>query len=315
VTATKETPTPQPANLIAPGHSACLGCGELLAARLVLQAVGPNVIIVQATGCMEVTTTKYPESAWEVPWIHSLFDNIGAVAAGIEMALRAMGKEGSAKVIAQGGDGALADIGFGPLSGMWERGHNVMTVCYDNEAYMNTGVQRSGLTPFAARTSTSPPGKQSFGNWLPKKDMVEIALAHGLPYVATSSPAYPRDLMRKAKKAAEVQGPSYLQLLVPCPLGWGFGSAETINIGKLAIQSGIYPIVEFENGELVGWMRVPSKRPTVEEYLSKQVRFRHLAGEKAKDQVARIQAIADANIARFKLDQPPPRPAKAAGTQ
>ena len=310
MTATQESQ--QYAHLIAPGHSACMGCGELLAARLVLQAVGPNVIIVQATGCMEVTTTKYPESAWEVPWIHSLFDNVGSVGAGIEMALRAMGKEGSAKVIVQGGDGALADIGFGPLSGMWERGHDVMTVCYDNEAYMNTGVQRSGLTPFAARTSTSPPGKQSVGNWLPKKDLVAIALAHGLPYVATASPAYPRDLMRKAKKAAETKGPSYLQLHIPCPPGWGFASADTISIGKLAIQVGLYPIVEYENGELVSWMRVPSRRPTVEEYLSKQVRFRHLSGDKAKDEVARIQAIADANIARFKLDQPPPRTPKPA---
>ena len=296
-------------NLLAPGHSACAGCGELLAARLITNLIGPRQIIVQATGCLEVTTTKYPESAWEVPWIHSLFDNTGSVAAGIEVGLRALGRDGNVKVIASGGDGALADIGFGALSGMWERGHNVLTVCYDNEAYMNTGVQRSGLTPLSAKTMTSPPGKRSAGNPTTKKDLVAIALAHGLPYVATASVAYPRDLQKKVKRAAETQGPSFIQVHVPCPVGWGFGSANTLDMAKLAIQTGLYPIVEYVNGELVGWIKVPSKRLPVEEYLSKQVRYRHLLRDDGKEELARVQALADSNIARYHLDQSPPRPA------
>jgi len=293
-------------SLLAPGHTACLGCGEALAARLVINAAGPNTIIAEATGCLEIISSRYPESAWEVPWIHSLFDNTAAVAAGIEAALQATGRAGQVNVLSQGGDGATADIGFGPLSGAWERGHDVLHICYDNEAYMNTGVQRSGLTPFHARTSTSPPGKLSLGNPTLKKDMPAIALAHGVPYVATSSAAFPRDIERKVKKALSIRGPKYLQIHVPCPLGWGFDPSQTVEMGKLAVQTGLYPIFEYENGVLTGSMKV-KPRP-VEDYLKAQVRFRHLfaaKGEALEEQIRAIQQIADANLVKYQMYTPP----------
>jgi pyruvate ferredoxin oxidoreductase beta subunit len=177
--------------LFAYGHTACAGCGQSLAARLVIDAAGKNTIVANNTGCLEVFSTSYPDSAWEVPFIHSLFENSAAVASGIEAALKYLGKKDSVNVIAQGGDGGTADIGLQALSGMLERGHDILYVCYDNEAYMNTGVQRSGLTPFDTNTTTSPSGEKSSGNIRPKKPMPEIALAHGIPYVATASSGFP----------------------------------------------------------------------------------------------------------------------------
>ncbi|MDD2702454.1 MAG: thiamine pyrophosphate-dependent enzyme, partial [Candidatus Omnitrophica bacterium] len=184
-------------DLFVPGHTACAGCGQSLAARLVINAAGPNTIVVNNTGCLEVFSTKYPESAWEVPFLHSLFENAAAVASGVESALRYQGKKDSVNVIAQGGDGGTADIGLQALSGMLERGHDILYVCYDNEAYMNTGVQRSGLTPFKTNTTTTPLGEKSTGNPRPKKPLPEIMLAHGIPYMATSSVGFPQDLQRK----------------------------------------------------------------------------------------------------------------------
>jgi pyruvate ferredoxin oxidoreductase beta subunit len=281
------------------GHTACLGCGELLAARLVMQAAGPNVIVANATGCLEVTTSRYPESAWRVPWIHSLFENPSAVASGIEAALKATGKKEGTLVIGQGGDGAMADIGFGALSGALERGQDVLHICYDNEAYMNTGVQRSGMTPYDAHTTTSPSGKVSTGNPIRKKDLPAIAAAHGIAYVATTSAGYPRDIERKVKKAASIEGPKFMLIHVPCPLGWGCDASLTIEVAKLAHQTGLMPIYEMENGEVTRVMTVREAKP-VEEYLKMQVRFRHLfRGEDGKAEIARIQAIADANIKKF----------------
>ena len=283
------------------GHRACAGCGEALGARLAIDAIGENVIIANATGCLEVFSTKYPESAWSVPWIHSLFENAAAVASGIEAGLKALGKADSIHVVAQGGDGGTADIGFGSLSGMFERGHNILYLCYDNEAYMNTGIQRSGLTPFDARTTTSPPGERSWGNNTMKKDLPAIAAAHGVPYVATASVGYPHDLQAKVKRALKVKGPKYIQVHVPCPLGWGFDSSKTVAMAKLAVESGLYPLYEMEKGQ-VARVRNVAKRVPVEEYLRPQARFRHLfktpGGE---EQLRLIQEIADANAARFGL--------------
>jgi len=288
-------------SLLAPGHTACLGCGELLGARLAIDAAGPNTIVVNTTGCLEVCTSKFPQSAWRVPWIHSLFDNAGPVAAGIEASLRAQGKKQGITVIAQGGDGGMADIGFGFTSGMWERGHDVLTMIFDNEAYMNTGIQRSGLTPFDARTSTSPSGKVSFGNPRPKKDMVQIAVAHGLPYVASTSSSYARDLQTKVKKAIAIEGPTFIHVHTPCPLGWGFAAASTVEIGQLAVKTALFPVVEIEEGKVTKVMSFREKTP-VEEYLKPQARFRHLfAGNGAAEQIAQIQAIADQNIERYGL--------------
>jgi len=288
-------------HLFASGHSACVGCGQSIAVRLVLRATGPNVIVANPTGCLEVFSSNYPYSAWEVPWIHSLFENSAAIASGIEAALRFMGQLNEVRVLAQGGDGGTADIGLQALSGMLERAHDILYVCYDNEAYMNTGIQRSGLTPYAARTTTTPPGRVSFGNWRPKKDLPLIALAHGIPYVATASVGYPFDLDRKVKKAHSIRGPKYIQILVPCPLGWGFDPSLTIEIARLASETGLFPLYEYENGKLLSVRKIGKRKP-VEEYLRHQARFDHLfETEEGKEEIAKIQTIADQNIEKFGL--------------
>jgi pyruvate ferredoxin oxidoreductase beta subunit len=288
-------------SLLAPGHKACAGCGEALAARMVMDAAGPDTIVATATGCLEVFSTLYPQSAWKMPWIHSLFENSAAVASGIEVALRALGRENEAKVIAQGGDGATADIGIGCLSGMLERGHNILYVCYDNEAYMNTGVQRSGLTPFEASTTTSPSGEISWGNMTDKKPMPEIVAAHRIPYVATATVAYFKDLENKVKKALNIKGPKYIQIHCPCPLGWAHDPALTIKVAKTAVQTGLIPIFEMENGKITSVRKIAKKQP-VEEYLKLQARFRHLFRKEGRaEELKRIQEIADNNIKRYGL--------------
>ena len=284
---------------LAPGHRACMGCGQALGARLAITAAGQNVIVANATGCLEVFSTSYPDTAWRVAWIHSLFENAAAVASGVEAALKAMGRTDT-KVIAQGGDGGTADIGLQALSGMLERGHDVLYICYDNEAYMNTGVQRSSLTPFGANTSTSPRGRIGWGNETRKKDLPAIAAAHHIPYVATASVGFYQDLQRKVKKAMSITGPKYLQIHVPCPLGWAYASGETIKIAKLAVNCGLAPIYEMENGAVTGVHKISKKVPVVE-YLQPQARFRHLFQPGREKELEEIQAIADANIKRYGL--------------
>jgi pyruvate ferredoxin oxidoreductase beta subunit len=283
-----------------PGHRACAGCGQAAAVRIVMEVAGQNVVVANATGCLEVFSTPYPESAWGVPWVHSLFENAPAVASGLEAGLKRQGKLDDVRVLAFGGDGATLDIGFGALSGMFERNHDVAYFCMDNEAYMNTGVQRSGSTPFGASTTTSPAGRRSFGEDRPKKDLPAIAAAHGIPYVATASISIFADLRRKVKKALETRGAKYVQVHVPCPPGWGYDEKLSIEIGKLAVDCGLYPLVEWENGEVV---RVRKIKPVpVEDYLKPQRRFRHLfRGEDGKAQIAKIQELADANIKRYRL--------------
>jgi len=283
-----------------PGHRACAGCGQATAVRLVMEVAGPNVVVTNATGCLEVFSTPHPESAWGVPWVHSLFENASAVAAGLEAALKHKGKLDEIRVLAFGGDGATLDIGFGPLSGVLERGHDVAYFCMDNEAYMNTGVQRSGSTPFGAATTTSPAGRRSFGEDRPKKDLPAIAAAHGIPYVATASMSIVADLRRKTKKALDTRGPKYVQIHVPCPPGWGYDEKDTVDIGRMAVDCGLYPLVEWENGEVV---RVRKIKPIpVEEYLKPQRRFRHLfRSDAGKEQIAKIQELAQANIEKYGL--------------
>lgn len=283
--------------LFFPGHTACAGCGQSLAAKLVIEASGANTIVVNNTGCLEVFSTKYPETAWGVPWIHSLFENAAAVASGVEAALKYLGKKENTNVIAQAGDGGTADIGLQALSGMWERGHDILYVCYDNEAYMNTGVQRSGLTPYDTNTTTTPISSKSCGNMRPKKPMPEIANAHGIAYVATASVAFPQDIQRKVKRAVGIKGAKYLQIHVPCPLGWRYEPEWTIQVGKLAVETGLYPLVEYENGKLIAARQIQPKQ--VEEYLKTQARFKHLLNN--PEQVKIIQAIADSNINRYNL--------------
>jgi pyruvate ferredoxin oxidoreductase beta subunit len=283
--------------LFKPGHTACAGCGQAIAARLVIEAAGPNTIVVNNTGCLEVFSTRYPESAWDVPWIHSLFENAAAVASGVESALIYLGKKENTNVIAQAGDGGTADIGLQALSGMLERGHDILYVCYDNEAYMNTGIQRSGLTPFDTSTTTSPSGSRSFGNIRPKKPMPEIALAHGIPYVATCSTGFTPDLQRKVKKAISIKGPKYIQIHVPCPLGWRHEPTQTLQVAKLAVETGLYPLIEYENNALVSRKQITPK--PVEEYLKAQGRFKHLLNN--PEEIKKIQEIADNNIKKYGL--------------
>lgn len=298
--------------LLASGHRACAGCGQMIAARTVAEALGPNTIIANATGCLEVTTTPYPESAWGMPWIHSLFENASAIASGVLAALKQKGKDKQVKVVAQGGDGGTFDIGFGLISGMWERGENILYVCYDNEAYMNTGIQASGATPWAAHTTTSPSGSKSFGSAQRKKDMIAIALAHRVPYVAQTTAGFLTDITTKVKKAIEIEGPAYIQILVPCVPGWKINSAQTIKIAKLAAQTGFYPVIEFTNGELTNSMKVPKPQPKIEEYLKMQGRFKHLLSAKGgsasggktsngKKQIEFIQKLANENIEKYNL--------------
>lgn len=282
------------------GHRACLGCGQALAARLVTESAGPDVMIANATGCLEIFTTPWPESAWRIPWMHSLFENTGAIASGMEAALKAQGK--STKVIAQGGDGGTFDIGFQALSGMLERQHNVLYVCYDNEAYMNTGIQRSGSTPHAARTTTSPPGKERMGKRHLKKDLLSIIAAHHIPYAASASVAYPNDLRKKVRRAMGIEGPTFLLVHSPCPLGWGHDGMLSIEVARRAVECGLFPLVEFERGEVANVMPIRKPRP-VADYLSMQGRFRHLFGEdhRAREEREHLQALADHNIEKFGL--------------
>ena len=263
--------------LLAPGHRGCAGCGASIGVRLALKALGRNTVAISATGCLEVMTTPYPETAWEIPWIHVAFENAGAVASGVESALRIQGKD-DVNVVAFGGDGGTVDIGLQALSGAMERGHNLTYICYDNEAYMNTGIQRSGSTPYGASTTTSPQGSASFGEDRPKKNMPMIMAAHGIPYVATASIAYPEDFMKKVKKAAEIDGPAYIHLNQPCTTGWGYDSSKTISIGRLCVETGFWPLYEIENGQFKVTYR-PTERKPVKEYLEAQKRFKHLNDE------------------------------------
>ncbi|MBP7088767.1 MAG: pyruvate ferredoxin oxidoreductase [Candidatus Omnitrophica bacterium] len=285
-------------NLFVSGHTACAGCGQSMAVRIVMNAAGKNTIVANSTGCLEVFSTKAPETAFGLPWIHSLFENSAAVASGIEAALKVLGKIDKIKVISQAGDGGTGDIGLQAISGMLERGHDVLFVCYDNEAYMNTGIQRSGSTPFYANTTTSPIGKESYGNPKVKKPVVEICAAHHIPYSATASVGNPKDIERKVKKALSINGPKYLQIHVPCPLGWKSQSDQTIEIAKLAILTGLYPLVEYEYGKLVKVNKIPSPKP-VEEYLKTQGRFQHIL--KNKEALEAVQKVADKNIEYYGL--------------
>ncbi len=282
------------------GHRACLGCGQALAARLVTEASGPDVMIANATGCLEVFTTPWPESAWRLPWIHSLFENAGAVASGMEAAMKAQGK--STKIIAMGGDGSTFDIGFQALSGMLERNHNVLYVCYDNEAYMNTGIQRSSSTPHAAITTTSPAGKERMGKRHLKKDIISIIAAHHIAYAATASVAYPSDIRKKVRRALAIEGATFLQIHAPCPLGWGHDGAASIEVARLAVQSGLFPLVELERGELTGAMPLRKAVP-VSAYLKAQQRFAHLFKDepRAHEELEHLQALADHNIEIYGL--------------
>ena len=307
-TTTKAKPT-KTKQLLASGHRACAGCGQLLAAKTVINAVGPNVIVANATGCLEVTTSPYPTSAWGVPWIHSLFENAAAIGSGIHAALKKKNKLAKTKVLVQGGDGGTFDIGFGVISGMWERGEDILYVCYDTEAYSNTGMQASGATPWGSSTTTTPAGTgktiDAIGSHQPKKDIIAIALAHGLKYVAQSTSGHLEDIEAKVAKALATPGPSYIQIMTPCIPGWRIKSDMAMEVGKMGAKTGLYPLLEFENGILTNKTKInPAQKPKVQEYLKLQGRFAHLfKTTQGKAQLKLIQKIADRNIAKYELDK------------
>lgn len=286
-------------NVLTSGHRACSGCGEAMAARMVADLIGPQAIYVNATGCLQVFTTHNQQSAWQAPWIHSVFANAAAVASGVEAAMRARGEQ--TPVIVQAGDGGTFDIGLQCLSGMIERGHDVLFVCYDNEAYMNTGVQRSSSTPHAVRTTTSPPGRISEGKHHLKKDLIAIVAAHHMPYAATATVAYFPDLKAKVEKAMAIKGPRFLHVLSPCPLGWDHDAGLSVTVARLAVETGLFPLIEMEYGAVSGVMRLARQRP-VEEYLKLQGRFKHLfSGKGGVEEIRHLQALADTNIRRYGL--------------
>lgn len=277
----------------APGHRSCQGCAEALAVRLVCKALGRNVVIANATGCMEIVSSPLPYTSWRVPWFHCAFENTAAVASGIEVGLKVLMRKGripQKKIVALAlaGDGGTADIGLQALSGALERGHDFIYVCTDNEAYMNTGIQRSSSTPFGASTTTSPAGRLKPGQITWKKNMAAIAAAHNIPYVATACPSYPLDLIQKVKKAADLPGAAYIHILSVCPTGWRSAPELSIKLGRLAVETGTFPLYEVEKGRYRLSIDLPKLKP-IKEYLRLQGRFRHLTDEMIEEIQERIQ--------------------------
>jgi pyruvate ferredoxin oxidoreductase beta subunit len=288
--------------LFAPGHRMCAGCGAAIAMRWITKTIGPNAVIANATGCVEVTTTPYPETAWMHPYIHVAFENSAAVASGVEAAIKALKRKGmwdagDTKVVVIAGDGGTYDIGLQSLSGMLERRHGVLYILYDNEAYMNTGIQRSGSTPKYAWTTTTPVGTAVKGKIQWKKDIMGIVTAHRLPYAATASVAYILDMVNKIKTALEYteEGPTFLHIYAPCVPGWRYPENKTVEIARLAVETGYFPLYEWDHGKLK--LNPPSnnhldksKRKPLKEYLKLQGRFAHLT----EQEIAEIEKELDA---------------------
>lgn len=275
----------------ASGHSACSGCGMALGFRHILKAAGDDAIVVMGTGCGEVVSTPYPRTSWKHAAIHNAFETAASTASGVETALKTLGKK--TKVIVIAGDGGTFDIGFGALSGMLERGHDICYVCYDNGQYANTGIQRSGATPQYAETTTTPVGSIIKGKIQWKKPLPFIVAAHNIPYVATANPAYPLDLYNKVKKALEIKGPTYVQMFSVCVPGWKTDTSKTIEISKLAYETCVSPMFEIEKG-ILNLKVVDNKKPLVD-YLKLQGRFKHLLNPENKSLLDEIEQKVDEN--------------------
>ncbi len=281
---------------ITSGHRLCPGCAAPIIAKHVLMSTDYPVVVANATGCLEVSTTIYPYTAWNIPWIHNAFENAAATIAGVESAYKALSKKGKInrkiKFIAFGGDGGTYDIGIQALSGALERGHDIVYVCYDNEGYMNTGAQRSGATPKGASTTTEPAGKVSYGKKMRRKDLTAIAAAHHIPYAAQASLSHWQDLMQKAKKAIEVDGPAFLNVLSPCVRFWRIPMNKTIEISKLAVETNFWPLFEVENGK---WKLnfKPRERKPIIEWIKAQGRYKHLLKDENRAVIDEIQKEID----------------------
>ncbi|MEM1592433.1 MAG: pyruvate synthase subunit PorB [Candidatus Bathyarchaeia archaeon] len=294
----------QKPDLFMSGHRACAGCAAATALRLIMKATRGPTIVTNATGCMEVVSSLYPYTSWAVPWIHTAFENAAANASGIEAAIKILKKKGKIKhehvdVIAIAGDGGTYDIGFQALSGAVERGHDFLFVLYDNEAYMNTGIQRSGGTPLGAATTTSPAGSVLPGKLEHKKPIADIMVAHEIPYVATASVYYWRDLIAKVRRGLEAEGPAFLHVFTPCPRGWRSDPSKSIELSRLAVETCVFPLWEAVNGEYQlsppskAIALAPQKKKPVREYLQLQGRFRHLFTPKFEKIIDEIQRITD----------------------
>ena len=284
-------------DILAPGHRACLGCAEPIIVREMLHAIDKPVVVASPTGCLEIITSPYPFTSWRVPWIHVAFENVASVLSGVEAAYHVLSKKGKIEkrdiqLIAFAGDGATYDIGLQFISGALERGHRFIYVCLNNEAYMNTGIQRSSATPFGAWTTTTPVGQVIPGKIQHRKDLTAIIAAHNIPYVAQAAPHAWRDLMAKARKAAAVDGPSFLNVLSPCPRGWRYEPSETIAISRLATETCMWPLLEIENGDCRLTATPAEKRP-VTDWLKTQGRFAHLLRPENSEVVAELQAWVD----------------------
>jgi len=287
----KELPTTE---LFGPGHRMCTGCGPAATARMTMKALEKPAILVNATGCLEVASTIYPDTAWKVPWVHTLFENAAAVASGIEASLLKEGKADAVDIVAFGGDGGTFDIGIQALSGALERKHDFTYICYDNEAYMNTGIQRSGATPYGASTTTTPAGSKIPGKMDAKKDLIGVCVAHGVDYAATACVAYWNDYITKVRRAAAVKGPAVIHVLAPCPLGWRFETNQTIKLAKLAVQTRYFPLYEVERGKYKLSMKIPKPVP-LEEFLKPQGRFRHLFASEFAQNLEELKRQVDSN--------------------
>ncbi len=289
---------------LAPGHATCAGCGIPAIVRTVLGATDEPVVVVNATGCLEVTSTLYPYSAWKVPWIHNAFENAAATAAGVDGAVKALRKKNKIpadkkiKIVVFGGDGGTYDIGLQSLSGALERQHDFLYVCYDNGAYMNTGGQRSGATPYGADTETTPAGKNSFGKKEKRKDLMSIVIAHHIAYAAQANAAYLPDLAKKAKRALEMEGPRFLLVLQPCTNLWKFSTSQYVNIGKLATETNFWPLWEYEDGKYTINWATENPKP-LEEFLKTQGRFKHLFKPVGEKVIAEMQKEVDENWKRL----------------
>ena len=294
----------QKPDLFLSGHRACAGCGPASVFRLIMKATRGPTIVTQATGCMEVVSSIYPYTSWAVPWLHTAFENAAANASGIDAALKALKRKNKLKhehidIIAFAGDGGTFDIGLQALSGAAERGHDFLFVLYDNEGYMNTGIQRSGGTPTGASTTTSPAGSVVPGKLQRKKPITEIMLAHEIDYVATATPYYWKDMLTKVRKGLEVEGPAFLHVFAPCPRGWRTDPAQSIEYSRLAVESCVFPIWEAVNGKRQ--LSIPSKvialapqkKKSVKEYLEGQGRFRHLFTPKNAHIIDEMQRFTD----------------------
>jgi pyruvate ferredoxin oxidoreductase beta subunit len=294
-------------DLLSYGHRMCAGCGAPIVVKMVLMSTDHPLVAANATGCLEVSTCISEYTAWKIPWIHTAFENAAATLSGVEAMYRQWKKKGKidkkVKFIAFGGDGGTYDIGFQSLSGAMERGHDMVYVCYDNGAYMNTGIQRSSATPRGANTTTCPVGKVIPGKMQPRKDLTRIMAAHNIPYAAQASPGNWMDLMKKARKAIDVDGPAFLNVLSPCNRGWRSKTDDAITLSKLAVETCFWPLYEIEDGVLKVNVKPKEKKP-VTDFLKPQGRFRHMLSPENETLLNSLQNDIDKEWNRLLKESP-----------